>query len=351
MAWKSLIVVACLAAGAASDAWAQSPAPHLDAARLYHDYCSVCHGDHGNGKSHAARDLKPPPRDFTTPQSATELTRTRMVASIREGRPGTAMAAWKTQLTDTQIGALTDYIRDRFMVPTAYDRSNEGRRVYAEYCSVCHGDRGNGRSRAAPSLDPKPRDFTAAAARRELTRERMIFSTSYGRPNTAMAGWKAQLTDRQIAAVVDYVRTTFMDLGGDAAPAAGHGTSSPGRLASATNRPNHAVDFSRPFPMGLKGRRDRGQAMYLANCVPCHGVQGNGKGPRAFFILPRPRDFTHPAVRASFNRPRLYRAIAKGVLGAEMPAWEKVLNPQEIADIAEYMLGAFIRPPRNDSAR
>ena len=40
----------------------------IDANTLYHDYCSVCHGDKGDGNSHAKQGLVPPPRDFTTPQ-------------------------------------------------------------------------------------------------------------------------------------------------------------------------------------------------------------------------------------------------------------------------------------------
>ena len=40
----------------------------------------------------------------------------------------------------------------------------------------------------------------------------------------------------------------------------------------------------------------------------------------------------------------LYKAIAEGTRGTEMPAWDKVLNPQEIADVAEYVYAAFIRP-------
>ena len=32
-------------------------AAEIDAAALYHDYCSVCHGDKGDGKSHAMQGL------------------------------------------------------------------------------------------------------------------------------------------------------------------------------------------------------------------------------------------------------------------------------------------------------
>ena len=43
--------------------------------------------------------------------------------------------------------------------------------LYHNYCSVCHGDRGDGKSRATGALSTVPRDFTSAAAKQELTRD------------------------------------------------------------------------------------------------------------------------------------------------------------------------------------
>ena len=36
----------------------------------------------------------------------------------------------------------------------------------------------------------------------------------------------------------------------------------------------------------------RGRAVYLANCVQCHGQNGAGDGFGAPFLVPPPRDFT-----------------------------------------------------------
>ena len=73
------------------------------------------------------------------------------------------------------------------------------------YCSVCHGDRGNGLSRARNSLVPAPRDFTAPGMK--FSRDYMITVTRDGKPGTAMVGWKTQLSEQDIAGVVDYIRT------------------------------------------------------------------------------------------------------------------------------------------------
>ena len=74
----------------------------------------------------------------------------------------------------------------------------------------------------------------------------------------------------------------------------------------------------------------------------CHGKDGDGRGPRAYFINPKPRNFLHAGSRAELNRPELYEHIGEGVRGTEMPAWDKVLTPQQIADVAEYVFRQFI---------
>src|SRR5207248_11511324 len=35
-----------------------------------------------------------------------------------------------------------------------------------------------------------------------------------------------------------------------------------------------------------------GKAVYERKCVGCHGEKGDGKGPAAELLLPKPRDFT-----------------------------------------------------------
>jgi mono/diheme cytochrome c family protein len=102
--------------------------------------------------------------------------------------------------------------------------------------------------------------------------------------------------------------------------------------------------MSLPMPNGLRGDARKGGAFYNANCATCHGVKGDGKGPRAYFIHPAPRNFADAGSRTMLNRPLLYAATSMGKLGTEMPAWSKVLTEQEIADVAEYVFAKFIRP-------
>lgn len=342
-------------------------------AALYHNYCSVCHGDQGDGNSRARNSLKPAPRDFTSAQASQELTRERMLSSVKNGVPNTAMVGWKAQLTESQIAQVVDYVRDTFMRPSVAQDASRGRQIYARVCSVCHGDQGKGSMWASANLNPAPRDFSAPAAKEELTRDRMLRAVANGRPNTAMQGYSTKFGPEDMAAVVDYIRGAFMRIPEANAGISGtHARGAPGADAGKGKKDEHAqhnhgggaadpndhaahghgtgvgkdgkVDMTAAFQQGLRGDFAAGKKFYENNCATCHGVKGDGQGPRAYFINPKPAVFISLASRASFNRPTLYDSTATGRRGTEMPAWDKVLTKQEIANVSEYVFRAFIRP-------
>lgn len=110
-------------------------------------------------------------------------------------------------------------------------------------------------------------------------------------------------------------------------------------------------DMSLPMPSGLKGDPAKGGAFFMNNCFTCHGVNGDGNGPRAYFITPQPRNFLLETSRQRLNRPVLFEAITNGRLGTNMPAWGKVLSSQEIADVAEFVFQNFISAPQGDKGK
>lgn len=368
-------------------------------AKLYVDNCAICHGDNGNADTRAAGSLNPRPRDFTSIQSAMELSRERMIQSVSNGRPGTAMMAHKDRLTPEQIAEVVDFIRDNFMrTPsqvTIPENLKAGQNIYRKNCAVCHGDKGNTAIWARSGLNPPPRDFTSARARKELNRERMIHSVTNGRPGTGMMPFKSKLSASEIEQVVDFVRARFIRadmphaseqpmssshpqmggvapahpggtamlgqskmpaLGGKSNPHAGAG-SHPGlpMLGMPSSRSSSMpisppgfesmadADMSKPMPMGLKGDFNQGKLFFMNNCFTCHGVTGEGNGPRADFNIPRPRNFTSAESRRLFNRERLFNSVANGKVGTVMPAWSRVLTPQQIANVAEFVFQAFIQ--------
>lgn len=329
---------------------------------IYAKTCSVCHGEQGDGKSHAIRGLIPPPRDFSKPGLKSKLTRDTMIQIVTNGKPGTAMTGFSSQLNQTQISELVDYIREQFM----YDNvgksilkrnTSGGKSIYALTCSVCHGEDGAGAVWGKTSFNPPPVNFATQDRVRDLPRERMIYSVTHGRPNTAMTAFETQLNAKEIEQVVDYIRDTFMiesstsdSTTNDASSAQAASTVGMAVLhdkskeSDSLQQITDAELFNQPISAELRGNLQTGQAFYLQNCTDCHGISGEGDGPRAYFIYPRPRNFLHSASKARFNRPVLFEAIKQGVNGREMPAWGKVLNDQQIADITEYVFQTFIRP-------
>ena len=258
------------------------------------------------------------------------------------------MSSWKSRLNDAQMEALADLLQSRFMQPGATASATAGSKIYAAYCSVCHGDNGQGALWATAGLSPKPANFTSPKFQSMMTRDHMIQSVSYGRPETAMTGWKKRLTDNQIETVVDYVIGAFMPQIRDQklSEKSDHKHSDEQTHQHTHADPNTELSayMNQQLANGLQGNAERGKALYIYNCSTCHGEQGDGRGPRAYFINPKPRNFLHAASRASLNRPTLQRVIGKGKLRTEMPAWEKVFDAQQIADVGEFVFITFIQP-------
>lgn len=224
--------------------------------------------------------------------------------------------------------------------------------LYHNYCSVCHGDKGDGQSRATGALSTPPRNFTSAESKRELSRERIISAITHGRPGTAMVSWQRQLSENDIARLADHVLTRYVQGSAPSLPSAISGTRAHGGREADAASTSARVDMTAGLPNGLKGDLKRGGAFYLANCAACHGARGDGAGPRAYFINPKPRNFTENASRTSLNRTALFAAVSEGRLRTEMPAWSKVATTQQIADVSEYVFQTFIvgRAPTSATA-
>ncbi|MFN3077417.1 MAG: c-type cytochrome, partial [Alphaproteobacteria bacterium] len=374
-------VVTLLLAGsvyaAVDDAIRISAARKIAGKKSYLAYCVSCHGETaaGNGPTAVGRGLKVP--DFTTPQAVVAYDYDRMVAAIRTGHDEATRGTW-TAVTSDDAGRIVSFLREAFMMPAPVADASTGRSIYAKTCSVCHGDRGDGATWAKHGLDPSPFNFTSAKGR-ELSRRHMINTVTYGSPRTAMVGFSTQLSREEIAAVVDYVRSTFVYASSvptsekpvNEIPKAGNPRAAvPGSVSSAavpTGPLQHGIeqaanqqkvpasdepaDMKAAMPEGLVGDAAAGRTFYNNNCFVCHGKEGRGDGPRAYFINPKPANLTDEAARRDLNRPTLYRKISMGVNGTEMPAWSKVLDRQQVANLAEYVFGTFIRPAPETSAK
>ena len=91
-----------------------------------------------------------------------------------------------------------------------------------------------------------------------------------------------------------------------------------------------------------QGDAAAGKAMYERKCALCHGVKGDGKGPAAELLEPRPRDFTTGVykIRSTANKTPsdqdLFRIITAGMPGTSMPPWD-VLPEKDRWNIVAYI--------------
>jgi len=88
----------------------------------------------------------------------------------------------------------------------------------------------------------------------------------------------------------------------------------------------------------------RGQELYDKHCSECHGSSGQGDGPAAQLLLPRPRDFTAGKYKVRSTETGslptdddLLRAVRQGLQGTSMPAWDKLLSDQDIRTVVAYL--------------
>lgn len=285
---------------------------------VYQERCASCHGPKGQGTGTIAVD-------FSEPAALIRLDTETILTVIERGNPTHP----QTALADDESRAVVAYLREHLMLPAPEGDASLGRTIYSRSCSVCHGDKGDAASWAKTSLDPPPVNFTVHSSE-SLSREDMVEAVTFGSPGTAMVSFATQLRRAEIAATVDYIRATFMT----GVPKSIEG-------ADADSADFGAAIRSDPLSGGLVGNPVWGRAFFKANCAECHGTDGKGDGPRAYFMIRKPTDLTTPLAQARFSRPRLYDAIANGVRGAPMPAWDKVLNPQQIANVTEYVYRAF----------
>lgn len=87
-----------------------------------------------------------------------------------------------------------------------------------------------------------------------------------------------------------------------------------------------------------------GRDVYLKRCVQCHGVNGDGQGPVAASMYPKPRDyrrgvfkFTSTPYGSKPRREDLVRTLRKGIPGTSMPAFN-LIPDKELQAVLDWVL-------------
>jgi mono/diheme cytochrome c family protein len=88
---------------------------------------------------------------------------------------------------------------------------------------------------------------------------------------------------------------------------------------------------------------EAGRAVYDQHCAACHGADGDGNGPAAVWLFPKPRNFSAGLFKIQStpggslpSDADLYRSISQGLGGSSMPAFH-YLSEQELLDVVQYV--------------
>jgi mono/diheme cytochrome c family protein len=96
-----------------------------------------------------------------------------------------------------------------------------------------------------------------------------------------------------------------------------------------------------PAVAAQRGAAARGEADYATYCAPCHGLQGNGDGPLARLLVPKPARHTDTDFMNALSDDYLFRLLDEGgpALGKSelMGAWGRSLSQQRIGDLVAYL--------------
>lgn len=299
---------------------AAEPGSAPDGRHVYNNYCYFCHGYGGDARTLAARFLDPPPRDFTALDPG-DVSREDMIRTVREGSAGTAMKSFASVLESAEIEAVVDFVLANFV---------RERRGNTAYHIPENGWYGHERYRIAfpfalgdIALDTPDEDLSAEQREgKRLFMAACITCHDRGHLQDDRTIWAPR--------AISWPRAGYSHREGRVDAESG-----------ATPYARHEV----PPVLTVSDERVReGERLFQENCAFCHAADGSGMNWIGSFLEPRPRDLRDARAMAGMSPQRLREAIAAGVPGTAMPAWEMVLSAEQIDAVAAYVERAFMVP-------
>jgi len=211
-----------------------------------------------------------------------------------------------------------------------------GRAVYDERCAFCHGAEGDGEGPVAPTLLPRPRDFTGSVFKLRTTAnatlptdEDLVRTIRVGIPGTAMPAWEGVLSAAEIDAVVATLKSFDAEAWTDASIAP-------------------EVVAVGGAPTAGEAQIARGREIYAgeeAQCIRCHGEAGRGDGESAPGMTDEwdypifPADLTKSwRFKGGHTVEDIFTRFSTGMDGSPMPSYLAALP--EAAD--RWALAAYV---------
>jgi DMSO reductase family type II enzyme heme b subunit len=107
---------------------------------------------------------------------------------------------------------------------------------------------------------------------------------------------------------------------------------------------------SKPMPETTDALVEKGRGIYFGRCSFCHGLLGDGEGPAAKYLDPRPRDFTLGTFKfrstQSGELPTdedLFRTVSRGLKGTAMQSFDSELIKNGLSEDDRWAVIAYIK--------
>ena len=164
--------------------------------------------------------------------------------------------------------------------------------VYKHYCTLCHGEKADGKSKASKLYKNTNLGIGENGSADFENIIRRGGEATGGSP--FMPPWENELSEEQIQDVLAYLMVVAEPI-------------------------------------------KRGEVVFKSNCILCHGTKGDGKGRAAKLYTPPPADLTHSDKNDDY-KAMIIRMGGKAMGRSEvMPPWEGELSDQEIDDLLKYL--------------
>jgi len=105
-----------------------------------------------------------------------------------------------------------------------------------------------------------------------------------------------------------------------------------------------------PMPEATEEFVEKGRTIYFQRCSFCHGLLGDGEGPAAKYLDPRPRDFTLGTFKfrttQSGELPTnadLFRTVSRGLPGTAMQAFDSDLIKNGLSEEERWQVISYIK--------
>jgi cytochrome c oxidase cbb3-type subunit 2 len=213
---------------------------------------------------------------------------------------------------------------------------SRGEKVYTRACEECHGPSGRGDGPKARKLGFRPRDFSLGSFKCRCTPSGQLPTdedlkrvVADGMPGTPMQAQEGKLSEEEIGAVVQFIKTFSQRFAAEAAP-------------PCISLPHRNEGYG---PAVSDGR----QIYRILQCWKCHGKRGRGDGPASRDLKD---DWGQPIKAYNFtvlkkfkcggNERDFYRTFHTGMSGSPMPSFTSafLFSRENIADIVA-MKAAF----------